>query len=287
MKLERGSGIFISMEKIEFFKMHNRGNDYVFIDARRRAVPDPSRLAVEVSCRRFSVGGDGLVLITEAEGADAGMRIFNADGSEGAVCGNALGCVGKYLSETENLAEGSVLTKSGIRRFRVDGDVAVDMGKPLFRTKTLPSVGIFVLPHKGKEYAFTAVSVGNPHAVAVVSDEVNDPAGVAAELASSGLFPEGVNVEFARPTQNGAEVRVIERGSGETACCGSGACAVAAVLARHRILPYGEMTLVFYGGEVRVNVGEDSALRLHTEPVHVFDGVFYYEPTAANEGHGK
>ena len=258
--------------------MHGAGNDYVFVNAAEGDGVDYSKLAVKLSNRRFSVGGDGFVALYKTDKADAKMVIYNADGSRAEICGNALRCVGRHLCGRKRRGEFTVLTDAGVRTVRVDGeDIFADMGKARFRAENLPPVGIFLMPFKGEEMAFTAVSVGNPHAVAIVKSLDFDVLEVAEELESSGIFPYGVNVEFALPLGSGAKVRVVERGSGETLCCGSGACAVGAALVRHGLLPFGTAEMRFKGGSVRVGVDGDYSLTLIGGAEQSFKGVVRVE----------
>lgn len=260
--------------KINFFKMHGAGNDYIFVDERTfGSVTHPSKVVEIASKRRFSVGSDGLVLISEENGRSCRMRIFNADGSEGMTCGNALRCVGWYLHENGEGERFTVATCSGDRVVTVSGDtVTVDMGRAVFRSPDLPPCGIFVMQSESEEFAFTTVSVGNPHAVAFVSHLDFNVGAVANELASSGIFPFGVNVEFALPRKLGAEVRVVERGSGETLSCGSGACAVAAAMKLHGLID-GRAELHFRGGVLAVDVADDYGLKLSGSVEKSFEGV--------------
>ncbi len=234
-------------ETISFTKMHGLGNDYVYIDTFANPVAEPERLAPRISDRRRGVGGDGLVLIGPSDEADARMRIFNIDGSEAEMCGNAIRCVGKYLYESGRVRSATlrVETLAGIRLLRLfmNGNrverVRVDMGRPSFLPADLPMNaaepsflhrGIEV---DGKEWRGTAVSVGNPHFVV----PVDDPAALDLErigplFEHHPLFPRRVNTEFVRVlAPDLIDMRVWERGSGETAACGTGACAVLAACA--------------------------------------------------------
>lgn len=230
--------------KYEFVKMHGAGNDYVYIDCFRQTVDDPNTLSMLVSDRHKGIGADGLVLICPSDKADAMMRMFNADGSEGNMCGNAIRCVSKYVFEhgyaTKDVI--TVETKSGIKTIRIKSEngsfisAAVDMGEAEFRPELIPmSCGgenfigkpVEIL---GKSYLCTAVSMGNPHCVTFV-DNVDSIAieEIGPVFENNPLFPDRVNTEFIRVIdENNLEMRVWERGSGETMACGTGSCAAVA-----------------------------------------------------------
>ncbi len=262
--------------KIKFVKMQGAGNDYIVIDCRKKPLKKPNTVAKKLSERRFSVGGDGIVLIEPSDSCDCSMRMFNTDGSEGDVCGTALRCVGRYLLGRSG--ELSVSTPCGVRSVRALGKlVSVEMGVASFRGENLPKVGLFLLPFDGKELLFTAVSVGNPHAVCFVDCLNFDVSAVARELQESGVYPFGVNVEFAVLEKDGAKVRVVERGNGETLSCGTGACAVAAAICRHGLLDFGSVKICYAGGELFVDVDKDFNLTLRGEAEEVFRGSVAYE----------
>ncbi len=239
------------MKGIKFTKMHGIGNDYVYIncvagpaEARTESCPaDPATLAREVSDRHTGIGGDGLILILPSEKADFRMRMFNADGSEGRMCGNGTRCIGKYvydhgLTDREKI---TLETLSGVKYLTLhkgaDGKVAevtVDMGAPAFAPADIPvnapaTENIEVETATAGPVRLTAVSMGNPHAVAFV-DEITDALvfETGKELERHAIFPERANIEFARViSPDEIEMRVWERGSGETMACGTGACATA------------------------------------------------------------
>lgn len=235
------------MARLRFTKMHGIGNDYVYVDCFSQRVADPVGLARRVSPRRTGIGADGLILICPAAAADARMEMYNADGSRGEMCGNGIRCVGKYVHD-HGLVSGDSLrieTDAGIKRLRlhaVDGritTVTVDMGVPILDGRRIPVTAegrvVNVPLQVGTDtYAVTCVSMGNPHCV-VFRDEVEGLA-----LAELGprfehhpFFPQRVNTEFVQVLgRSELRLRVWERGSGETAACGTGACAavVAAVL---------------------------------------------------------
>ena len=228
---------------MKFTKMHGCGNDYVYVNCFEETVSNPKERAIKVSDRHFGIGSDGLILIKPSDCADFEMQMFNADGSEGAMCGNGIRCVGKYvydfgLTEKESI---TVSTKSGIKELKLfpkNGKVEkvrVNMGPAILTAADIPvdvsteqaiNVPIIV---DGEEYEFTGVSMGNPHAVVYV-DQVRslrlDLIGPRFE--KHPVFPDRVNTEFIEVYGDHIlKMRVWERGSGETLACGTGACAAA------------------------------------------------------------
>ena len=222
------------MKTIPFTKMHGCGNDYIYVNTMLHDVPDPSVAAVKWSDRHKGVGADGLVLIGESPvpEADFSMRIFNADGSEAMMCGNASRCIAKYLFDRKltNKKVIKLLTKSGVKTLwlhmenEVVERVTVDMLSPVLEDDNLfiPSLD----PHLG-----TFVSMGNPHYV-IFTDDVDQVECMGRELERHPAFPQRCNIEFARVESNGdIRTRVWERGSGITLACGTGACATAVAAA--------------------------------------------------------
>lgn len=247
------------MQSLPFIKMHGLGNDYIYIDCFQESTAalitktDIPSLSRRISDRHFGVGSDGLVLMSPSKEADAEMRIFNADGSEAEMCGNAIRCVGKYLYESGLCPSTSIAIKTlaGIRILTllvqngVVSQVKVNMGIPTVKTDTLPLKGMDIL-------GFTSVNMGNPHAVFFRNWVISD-----AEMAEMGEhisihphFPDGTNVEFVY-VRNAHEldVRVWERGTGETLACGTGACA-AAVAANRLGETENEVVVHLKGGEL-------------------------------------
>ena len=204
--------------------MQGVGNDYIYVDARHQKVANPPALAKQLSDRHFSVGGDGLVLLLPGEkGTDITMAMYNADGSEGLMCGNAVRCVAQWLRE-RNEVKGNfvrIATKSGVktvRRLR-DNYFSVDMGKATVSKVQLAGM-----------HDLTAVEIGNPHVVWFPHFAIDnyDISRLGKRIEHSQLFPHGTNVEFVRVVgPNHLQMRVWERGSGETLGCGTGACAAA------------------------------------------------------------
>ena len=255
----------------KFVKMQGAGNDYIYFDCFEGKPEDIPALAVRLSDRHKGIGGDGLVLICRSDVADAKMRMFNADGSEGNMCGNAIRCVGKYLYD-ENVCrkeELSVETKSGIKYLRLyieNGKVKrvrVDMGKADFDPKSLPVLleGEAVdRPVKiaGGLHRITCVSMGNPHCVLFEDPDGADLERIGPLFENAPLFPERVNTEFVKVIgKNALKMRVWERGSGETMACGTGACAAAAAACACGKCDAAQDILVqLRGGDLVIHVGE-------------------------------
>ncbi len=235
------------MARLRFTKMHGSGNDYVYINCFGQTVSDPSGLAQRVSPRRTGIGSDGVILIRPSRVADCRMEMYNADGSRGDMCGNGIRCVGKYvydhgLARRERL---QIETDVGIKTLELriaDGraiGATVDMGEPILDAREIPvdADGTVVdapLVIDGHTYHVTCVSMGNPHCVVFVAsvDELALPA-LGPRFERHSFFPKRVNTEFVEVIdRHTLRMRVWERGSGETAACGTGACAVvvAAVL---------------------------------------------------------
>ncbi len=267
--------------KIPFTKMHGLGNDYIYIDCFATpadTLPDLSALAARLSCRRFSVGADGLVLILPSDVATARMRMFNADGSEGLMCGNAIRCVGKYLFErgliSPDTREITVETGSGIRslspsvRDGVVHSVTVDMGAvEVSEEITVQTVG--------KQYYVIPVLVGNPHWVCFTEDLT--AVDVVSEGAILSSAPEGgVNVEFVELiNESMIRMRVFERGSGVTLACGTGACAsVAAAVSRGICPPDTPITVLLDGGVLTVIHTDGGTAYMLGGAEFVYDGVW-------------
>ena len=225
---------------IKFTKMHGCGNDYIYLDCLKGCPENLPELSKKLSPRHFAVGSDGLICICKSDVADARMRMFNADGSESAMCGNGVRCVAQWLYENEYVGDtASVETGAGIKTMRRMGEGLweVQMGKAEFAPASLPVQGFGEEPVINKElmvggraWSVTCVSMGNPHCVTIVKDAAAieiEKIGPAFEHHTA--FPEGVNVEFIQLIgPQHVKMRVWERGSGETLACGTGACATAA-----------------------------------------------------------
>ncbi len=228
---------------MKFTKMHGLGNDYVYVETFNQSPPsNPARLAVTISDRHLGVGSDGLILIMPSERADARMRMFNADGSEGEMCGNGVRCVAKYLYD-HGLARKNrvtVETSRGVLSLALEiadgkvGRVRVDMGTPILKSAEIPTLLAGDPPvdapiHvEDRTLAATAVSMGNPHAIIYVDDLLGFPLELLGPaLEHHGAFPRRVNVHIVEVVDRGeVRMRTWERGSGVTLACGTGACAV-------------------------------------------------------------
>jgi len=256
---------------MRFTKMHGAGNCYIYINCFEEKVEDPAKLAALVSDMHFGVGADGLILICPSDAADARMAMYNADGSEGKMCGNGIRCVGKYvydagIARREHI---TIETLSGIKALamRIENGVAVgatvDMGKPVLRPSLIPMQAegeSFInrpISANGRTYLATAISMGNPHCVVYVDDvDRLDLAAIGPSFERNPLFPERVNTEFIQVLNRGEQrMRVWERGSGETFACGTGACA-AAVSGVLNGLCDREITMQLRGGDLRIEWSE-------------------------------
>lgn len=269
----------------KFTKMHGAGNDYIYFDCLKEEFPDPSSAAVRLSDRHKGIGGDGIVLICPSSVADARMRMFNADGSEGNMCGNAIRCVGKYLFDNGIVKKHSldIETKSGIKHlflYEKDGKtdrVRVDMGAASFEPQAIPVCSSQPIVGKrmsvaGGEYEITCVSMGNPHCVLFLPPDGLDLEKLGPKFENDPLFPERVNTEFVQKIgENALKMRVWERGSGETMACGTGACAAAAAACACGICERGKDILVrLRGGDLVINVSD--TVTMTGEAVTVFTG---------------
>lgn len=270
------------IEKIGFTKMHGCGNDYIYVNAMQYSIPDPSRAAVAWSDRHKGIGSDGLVLIgaSPVPEADFSMRIFNADGSEAMMCGNASRCIGKYLFERglTDKTEIRLLTLSGIKTLWLHTDngivesVTVDMLEPTFEDETL------FLPSRGVGRG-TFVSMGNPHYV-IFTDDVDQVGEAGHVLELHPAFPQRCNIEFARIEADGSiRTRVWERGSGITMACGTGACATA-VAAAYTGKADRSSQIVMDGGTLHIEWREaDNHVYMTGPATFVFDGEIKLQTT--------
>lgn len=274
---------------MKFTKMHGTGNDYIYVNGFEEKLENPSEAAVKLSDRRFGIGSDGLILILPSDVADCRMEMFNADGSIGKMCGNGIRCVAKYVYD-RGLVKKDVLrveTRSGVKTLQLrveDGKVAsvrVNMGQPELDPEKIPAlfskdrmVDEEVYTPSGNVWRVTCVSMGNPHAVIFVDDVegLNLPA-IGPEMEKHAMFPERANIEFAQVTgPHEVQMRVWERGSGETLACGTGACAcaVASVLTGKTDR---DVTVHLRGGDLHIFWDPDTDdVYMEGPAAFVFDG---------------
>ena len=279
--------------KISFLKMQSCGNDYIFIDNMDGKITCPESLAINFVDRHFGIGGDGITLIEKSEIADAKMRIFNKDGSEGAMAGNSIRCVAKYLYDNGFVKDKTVRieTLSGVKEmtlFTFNGkvsSVSVNMGRVTLEGKKIPSTleGETVVGREievgGQKYSVTLVNVGNPHCV-VFCDKVDavDVANVGPLFENAPYFPERINAEFVRVVNDKTlKMRVWERGNGETLACGTGAAAsvVAAVLGGY-CRKDEDITVKVRGGDLIVRYNSDETVTLTGNTKLVYEGAIEF-----------
>ncbi|WP_262394878.1 diaminopimelate epimerase [Youxingia wuxianensis] len=275
---------------LPFSKMHGLGNDYVYVNCLEQKIEHPNELSKFISHRHFGIGSDGLVLICPSDRADFQMRMFNADGSEGNMCGNAIRCVGKYVYDHQltQKTQLDIDTKSGIKHLDLTIEnkkavfASVDMGKADFNSKHIPVKTPYpefisqpMLVH-GEVYLITCVSMGNPHGVIFC----NDVDHIALEeigplFENHEKFPDRINTEFVQVIDKKTlKMRVWERGSGETFACGTGACAsVAAAVINGYCNADEEVTVHLKGGDLKITYQKDQTVIMKGPATHVFDGV--------------
>ena len=274
---------------MKFTKMHGIGNDYVYVNCFEESIKNPAEVSKFVSDRHFGIGSDGLILISPSAKADFRMNIYNADGSQAEMCGNGIRCVAKYVYDygLTDKTHISVETLGGIKYLDLtveDGKVAlvrVDMGKPELQADLIPIVSeneqVIDEPIEvdGKEYRMTGVSMGNPHTVIYVDDVKNlDLEKIGPKFENHERFPKRINTEFVRCIdRHTVEMRVWERGSGETLACGTGACAVA-VSSILNDLTDTRVTVKLLGGDLQIEWDREKNHVFMTGPAKVvFDGV--------------
>lgn len=275
------------IKTVKFTKMHGAGNDYIYVDTLLYSIPDPSAAAIKWSAPHTGIGSDGLVLIGKpsiTSGADFSMRIFNADGSEAMMCGNASRCIGKYLYErklTDN-TEIKLETLSGVKTLRLHlaaggtvESVTVDMLEPrLHVPEQYDESCLGELSASFRKFRGTFVSMGNPHFVTFVDDiDTIDIARYGNEMEHDAAFPQRCNIEFAQVMPDGTiRTRVWERGSGITMACGTGACATA-VAAQITGRAQNKSTIKMDGGTLLIEWNADDGHVYMTGPAEfVFDG---------------
>lgn len=269
---------------MKFTKMHGCGNDYIYVNCMEEMVKDPEKVAIYVSDRHFGIGSDGLILICPSKVADFRMAMYNADGSEGKMCGNGVRCIAKYVYEygLTDKDRISIETKSGIKYLDLtieDGKVVlvkVNMGAPILEPKQIPvTIGKDrcinePLTVAGKEYRVTCVSMGNPHAVTFVEDTDSLPLEqLGPYFEKHEAFPDRVNTEFVQVlNRKEVKMRVWERGSGETLACGTGTCATVVACVLNGLTDH-EITVHLLGGDIYLNYDEKEDIVWMTGPAAI------------------
>ena len=273
---------------MNFTKMHGAGNDYIYINCFEELVENPRELAKELSRQHFGVGADGIVLIYPSGNADCFMNIYNADGSQAKMCGNAVRCVAKYIYD--NVKKSKVITVdtlSGVKAVELlfDGEKAiggrVNMGKPILNGHQIPTrYGTSIVKNEkikieNEDYEITCVSMGNPHCVVFCNDIYKLPLNkIGPKFENHEMFPERINTEFVEVLgKNRLKFRVWERGSGETLACGTGACAaVVAGVLNNFCEKNADIEVLASGGVLNVKWCEDDNVYLSGEAVEIFKG---------------
>lgn len=283
--------------KYPFVKMHSVGNDYVFVDLFEYHIDNPARMAEIISKRRYSIGSDGLILIYPSKVADCRMVIFNADGSEGGMCGNGIRCVGAYIYYYKAIRkkELSIETNSGICQIQIDEESQkVTTNMPIHSydnnliglnrdyminsyniTKTKePIVNRYIVVNR-RRFVITCVYVGNPHCVIFVRNMPRDIDVYSKELSEKDVFCNGINIEYCKLESDGSvRARVYERGSGETLGCGSGACAICSAAVARGIWNREQWNSVIYpGGGLEVKLDREDRLWLRGMVHFSFEGI--------------
>lgn len=277
--------------RIEFTKMHGCGNDYIYIDGAKVQIAQENKpeLVRFLSDRHFGIGGDGVIFIHSSREADFEMEMYNADGSRAEMCGNGIRCVGKYVYDkglTDRItisviSAGKIKYLDMVVRDEAVRSVKVNMGAPILEAEQIPVISdremvihepIMV---KKKQYEVTCVSMGNPHAVVFVEDVENlELAGIGPYFENHDKFPKRINTEFVKVTDRShVEMRVWERGTGETLACGTGCCATVVACVLNGLTNH-KVTVKVLGGEIQIEWDREENLIYMTGPAEtVFDGV--------------
>ena len=273
---------------IKFTKMQGLGNDYVYIDAINQKIENESSLAQIISNRHFGIGSDGLILICSSEIADFKMRMFNSDGSEAEMCGNGIRCVGKFVYDKglTNKTTLKIETLAGVKEVKLNlkegkvDTVRVDMGEPILETEKIPVVSSekmaknLKLEIEEREFNFTCVSMGNPHAITFIENVENfEVEKYGSKIEVNEKFPQKTNVEFIEiVNKNYIKMRVWERGSGETLACGTGACASVVAGIINNLIER-KVTVELLGGILEIEWNkEDNHIYMTGPAVTVYEG---------------
>lgn len=275
---------------MKFTKMHGCGNDYIYVNGFIESCDDWGALSEKLSDRHFFVGSDGVIVILPSDVADFRMRMFNADGSEGKMCGNGSRCVAKYCFDKglTDKTEFTLETLAGIKTLSlqvengVTKSVSVGMGRAEFASAKVPVIwdGDEVVNQKlslsSGDWQITCVSMGNPHCVTFIKDSPRtlNLESIGPEFENNAIFPERVNTEFIRVIDDKTlEMRVWERGSGETLACGTGACASVAAAVKNGICRAGEeITVKLLGGDLNITCSEDYEITMRGPAEIAFEG---------------
>lgn len=274
---------------MKFTKMHGCGNDYVYVNCLKGRVENPSEVSKMVSDRHFGIGSDGLILIKPSDVADFEMDMYNADGSQGAMCGNGIRCVAKYVYDygLTDKTSISVNTKSGIKYLDLtieDGKavmIRVNMGSPVLEAGDIPVISDNAqvidetIQVDGEEYRMTCISMGNPHAVICMDDIENlNIEEIGPKFEKHHRFPDRINTEFIKILdKNTVQMRVWERGSGETLACGTGACAVAVAAILNNLVEGNQVAVQLLGGTLQITWDREENLVYMTGPATtVYEG---------------
>lgn len=276
---------------MKFTKMHGCGNDYIYIDCFKETVKDEKQAAIFLSDRHFGVGGDGIILIKKGKTADFEMVMYNADGSRAEMCGNAIRCVAKYVFDNgyTDKTSFSVESMGAVKYIDVNVEngvvvsAKVDMGAPVLKGDDIPvnihkdKVVCEKITVGGREFDMTCVSMGNPHAVMFIDESPKDfdlnYYGALFEK-NTDVFPNRVNAEFAKVTdKNNIEMRVYERGTGETLACGTGACATAVAAMLNGLVDH-DVTIHLLGGDLKIywSGKEEDSVIMTGPAAYVFTG---------------
>lgn len=274
---------------MKFTKMHGLGNDYVYVNCLKEKIENPPEMAVKVSDRHFGIGSDGLIMINPSDQADFEMEMYNSDGSRAEMCGNGIRCVAKYVYDygLTDKTSISVETLGGIKYLDLTVEngkvslVKVDMGQPILKPEDIPvkADGEMAVDEPitvdGKEYKMTCVSMGNPHAVVFIDQDVREfpLETIGPKFENHERFPRRTNTEFVRVLdRNTVEMRVWERGAGETLACGTGACAVGVSCILNGFTE-DELTVKLLGGDLHIKWDREADRVYMTGPATtVYDG---------------
>jgi len=257
----------------EFYKYHGAGNDFILIDDREGTFVAQDAKKIKFLCdRHFGIGADGLILVESSDKADCFMNYYNADGSVAEMCGNGVRCVAKFFIEKtkSNKKELAIDTRAGVKKvvLNSDGTFSVNMGTPVFSNKDFPNNPLTI-----ENIQLNFVSMGNPHAVGMIKNISDvDLLKIGPKIENDSHFPNKINLELVEKIRDDYfKVKVWERGSGATLACGSGACAVYAILKKDN-KNIGEITLEFPGGNLYLSENKEGEIILRGEAVYIFKG---------------